>query len=166
MRLLSFFLLFFIFANTSLAQKRKPYNCTIKVTSTKDYCGGARPSEELLENLRQPKPLPATTFYVIAGLQNKKDVKVIKKVITDSNGKFRLKLRKATYSIISEEQMQPFQTNPSIAYYTWDLSCLRKKWQEPLLKLQIGTTKNATINIHSNCFFNLPCGTFTGALPP
>src|SRR5687767_1074593 len=43
---------------------------TVKVTVTTPYCGGPRPTEEVLELTRKPRPLISQTFYVKEGMTN------------------------------------------------------------------------------------------------
>lgn len=60
--------------------------CTLKVAYTQTYCGGARPSQVMLDTLAQPKPLVQTTIVLLNG---KKKIKVK----TDSKGRAVVDLR-------------------------------------------------------------------------
>lgn len=37
---------------------------TLEITQTDDYCGGAVPPEEILEEMRTPRPMPEQTIYI------------------------------------------------------------------------------------------------------
>lgn len=136
----------------------------IKCTQTSDYCGGARPSEEMLEELQQPKPIVSDTFYIVKGKTN--TFKIFKKVVTDKNGFIRLKLPKGTYSIYTKAQMQPFKAKQNTDIQTWDNECLRKMHKTPLAIFNAANKKVVSFNLHQKCFYNLDCGTYSGPLPP
>src|ERR1051326_4628541 len=61
-------------------------------SQTYPYCGGARPTPEILEQLSQPKPVIGKKFHVIKGEKNSADRKIILSFTTDSSGNFSFKL--------------------------------------------------------------------------
>jgi len=63
------------------------------VTFTNQYCGGARPSEQLLAEYATPQNFVNTTIY----LKKKKGGKVIYKIVTDKNGKFKKCIKPGKY---------------------------------------------------------------------
>ena len=63
------------------------------LTFTNQYCGGARPSEEILAEHDRPQNFVSTTFY----LKRKKGGKVIYKIVTDSEGNFKKCIKPGKY---------------------------------------------------------------------
>src|SRR4051812_11044433 len=76
-----------------------------KVTQTSSYCGGARPSEEMMEQYNKPKPYAGKIFYVRKGKENNKKA-VVLKFISDSAGNFSFQLPAGSYCIIQQEQLK------------------------------------------------------------
>jgi L-rhamnose isomerase len=63
------------------------------ITYTNRYCGGARPSEEMLTEYATPKNFVSTTIY----LKRKKGGQVIYKIVTDKDGKFKKCIKPGKY---------------------------------------------------------------------
>lgn len=71
---------------------------TIEMTITKDYCGGAAPSEEMLKELTSSKPLLNEKFYIV--LKDEAGILLSETVhTTDETGKLTLKIKKGMYGI-------------------------------------------------------------------
>jgi hypothetical protein len=97
------FLLFILIITTlSSCAQRKPqfYKVSGTVTATYSYCGGARPSDEMLAELNRPKPMAEKKLFVKAGNSNSKNEAIIKSFNTDAYGRFNIELPKGTYCII------------------------------------------------------------------
>jgi hypothetical protein len=157
----------------SVWAKRKPVEAyttiTGKVTTTADYCGGARPSEEMLEQLRTPKPAIRRTIYIKYGSVNTENTRLIKKVMTDSNGLFTVKLKKGyTYQFLEEWQCLNFKMPQQTQWVKWDEKCFRERYATPNYVLNTKKTKQniITFNYHQPCFYNPYCGNYSGPLPP
>jgi hypothetical protein len=94
-----FFLLFSInvFAqDTTSAPSPPPPSCNLvqgTLTYTNRYCGGARPSEEMLADYATPQNLAKTIIY----LKRRKGGKVIYKIAGDKDGKFKKCIKPGTY---------------------------------------------------------------------
>lgn len=148
------------------AQRKIYYPIRIQVTETSDYCGGAAPSEHELEERRRPQPYVHQTFYLISGKQNKYKARIIKKVVTNDSGYCDIKLPKGVYSLIEEYQTHPFLPKQNDQYTIWDNDCLRMKWKQPLLVLNVVKSNHLTVNVHRHCFYRLDCMQYNGPLPP
>jgi hypothetical protein len=171
------FLFLLLILSTSLfaAKKSKSKMVVIEgfVTQTSDYCGGAAPSEEMLENLRKPVPLAEKVLYIRIGAKNKPTRSgqnpIYKKVVTDANGKFSVKLKSnVTYCFIEGWKAKPFKVPANTAYIVWDAACLYEKYVNADLVIKVSKSKNEVvkINYHQPCFFRPYCGTYSGPLPP
>lgn len=139
------------------------------VTSTEDYCGGARPSDELLQDLGTPKPFANKVIYVKMGTVNKSSNKTIKKLKTDAKGGFSVMLNAGTtYYFVEEWKAKVFVTPKYSPEVVWDIQCLRKRYASPdyVLKVKNGKNPEVQINYHQNCSHNPYCGQYSGPLPP
>jgi hypothetical protein len=145
---------------TVQAQKIK---VTIQCTLTADYCGGAAPTDEMLENLAKPKPLAQQEFYIVKGTKNTN--KVYQKIVTDDDGKIKLNLPKGVYSVFSAEQLKKFVPKQNTENYVWDNACLLRLHQQPLLKFDTRKKTKHTFNMHKKCFYSQDCGTYSGPMP-
>jgi hypothetical protein len=115
------FLAFFIFPFFTNAQDTVPpaappvsSSCNMvqgTVTYTNRYCGGARPGEEILAEYATPKNFVSTTIY----LKRKKGGKVIYKIVTDKDGKFKKCIKPGKYFLymsIYYNKKLPLNFNP------------------------------------------------------
>jgi len=139
-----------------------------QVTQTSDYCGGAMPSPQILESLKQPQPLSNKTLCVKQGKTNDPKKPILLTVSSDSNGFFSFKLPMGTYCLIEEEKTHPFVAPENTEYMTWDLNCLRERYRSADLIFTVKAKGNQLIkiNFHQPCFYKPYCGEYTGPLPP
>ena len=164
-------LLFFVLllTNSHLATSQT-YAIKGTVQQTSPYCGGAKPTQEIIENLAIPKPFANKLFYIRQGKKNNTRNKILKKFTTDSNGNFSFKLPKGVYSIIVEEQLQPIKSKDYInRFQTVDDSCLQAWWQKPYYVLIVQkNNKPLLFTFHHRCYINndIPCITYTGPKHP
>ncbi len=111
------------------------------VSFTTRYCGGARPSQEILDRNKTSKIYKNTTFKLINSSNNKEYL-----FKTDSLGNFSLTIKKGMYNlyptlIFSDENKIGF-----------DHKC--EKWQVTNIgEITIGNIKNINHNFIVNC----PC---------
>src|SRR5687768_11984069 len=77
------------------------------VTQTSSYCGGARPSEEILEEYNKPKPYIGKVLHVREGKDNVSGGKVVLRIVTNDSGYFSGSLPPGSYCIVQEEQLKP-----------------------------------------------------------
>jgi hypothetical protein len=172
-------LLIFFFGISAglLAQKTggiKPPRVTVKgkLMQTNSYCGGAKPSEEMLEQIQKPVPYANKVFYVRKGKVNSTKAEVIASFTTDVNGEFSFMITPGTYSIIQEKQLKALKSSDlqSKDHQVVDAKCMKEWWTKPYYVLEV-KTESITIpewSIHHPCFVkgDIPCMSYDGPMPP
>jgi hypothetical protein len=172
-RCLVFCALCFSYLLTSAQKTKKPvYRVSGKVVQTSEYCGGARPTEEMEAEFALQKPYPGKVLYVKKGNKNSLKKPVLFKFISNEAGEFSFDLPAGEYVILQEEQLdcldiKKFKTNE---YTTVDEACLKTWWKTPLKMLVI---KKSAVNdllfaFHHPCFVqgDVPCLRYNGPTPP
>ena len=81
-----------LFVSSDLCRYKVKFDVSILVTSTQSYCGGARPTDEMMQELNTPKPLPEKKLYIRKGKENSLKEPIIKEVVTNAAGKIDLKI--------------------------------------------------------------------------
>jgi hypothetical protein len=146
-------------------------------TENSAYCGGARPSQEILADLERPIPTANKVLYLKKGSSNITKQKKLIKVITNANGQFNFLLAPGKYCIVGSDKIDTkyFQllvtkySKDSKTYKAIDKKCLTEWLMEPLHSFEVKSSNNDTIKIHYTkpCDWNsIPCAQFTGAIPP
>jgi hypothetical protein len=146
-------------------------------TESSAYCGGARPSQEIMANLERAIPTANKILYLKKGTLNIIKQKKLFRVMTDTNGQFNFKLAPGKYYIVGSDKIDTkyFQFllskygKESKTYKAIDKKCLNSWLAEPLYSFEVKSSNNDTIKIHYTkpCDWNnLPCTQFTGPLPP
>ena len=82
------------------------------------YCGGAAPSEELLNYLATERPSANSKFYIRKGNINKPGEEIYKVIHTDANGFFTTELPKGKYIAITAEKFNA-ETLPQMEGCGW-----------------------------------------------
>jgi hypothetical protein len=145
---------------------------TVKVTYTSPYCGGARPSDQMLEDSKKPKPLPGQLFYVKPGKENSMSVNALAQAETDTSGKMVFKLPLGKYMLLLPVQTVEMDTNSYVTnqYYRYDRKCLIEWWKKPVIVFDVYHSGESTVNVHltKKCFLNgwSPCEYYIGPKPP
>lgn len=165
-------LLFSLFNSGVFAQtKGRPtwVNIRGRIYQTESYCGGAKPSEEQLQILNTPRPLASKTIYIKIGRRNANGTPVYRKVVTDGEGRFQIKLKAGTtYCFVEDWKGEPFQAPQNTEFVTWDIACLKDRYSTPDFILAVKKSKNPVVKItyHKPCFYRPYCGQYSGPLPP
>ena len=159
------------FVHCHRAKKSKAYLISGLVEQTSSYCGGARPSQEMLDKLARPKVYPNKKFYIRQGKINRTEAKIVTRFTTDSTGKFTIQLKPGTYSIIVEEQLYSVDPNKyENENQQVDRKCLDEWWAKSYYLLVIKNKNIIDLNFvfHHRCFVrsDIPCITYKGPLPP
>lgn len=145
---------------------------TIKVTTTTPYCGGARPSDEILFDSRKPKPLKGQLFHLKEGTTNSLKTKELAQQVTDTAGTLVFKLIPGKYMLLLPEQMVAMDTTAfkDNRYYKFDRKCLHDWWKKPVLLLEVtrGEGNLFTLHFDRKCFVSgwSPCESYVGPPPP
>lgn len=150
------------------------YTVTGSIYVTSDYCGGANPPEELLENLQIPKPYPGKKIFIRSGTKNDFDQPILYALTTDSAGLFSFQLPAGSYCIVDEYRVRRGFTDslfvdkvPQVKIT--DHWCIKQWLEEGLLLFKVekkGVVLDR-ITIHQRCFVHegIPCLEYTGPLP-
>jgi hypothetical protein len=142
-----------------LGQKTK---IEIEVKSSAQYCGGAQPSEEVMQDLTTPKPLADAVFIVV------KDKKIIATVTSDKAGKLKFKLKKGDYKIY-ESWRYTLQTPNNMGADMFDKTCLVAEWEKVYADLRV---EKKTFTYKENyplvqiCNWMVPCLNVEVPVPP
>ena len=144
------------------------------VTGTSIYCGGARPTGEMLAQLATPRPIGNKKIYIKKGNVNLFSSKVVLELTTDTSGKFHAKLSPGKYLIVDEEKKDTVYYNKLLkehsqqtkSYQPIDTACLKEWFMKPGVTFEVKNSeiKNISVNFQKNCDF-LPCAQFRGPYP-
>jgi hypothetical protein len=116
------------------------------------YCGGARPSPEILAKYEKPFPYANKKLVMIAS-NGKTDT-----VITDANGKLTLKLKDGTYKLY--ESWRYYKKTPDgSGRENYDSSCLAQRWEKVDVSIEIKKRKSKITNEidQAYCPHTIPC---------
>ena len=108
--------------------KGKMYILTGTITQTTQYCGGAQPAQEMLNDLEKPQPLADKILWIRSGKANNLS-KPLLKTKSDSYGNFTIILPAGKYCIIEESKGKRFVPKSDDEVYEWDNDCLKKAGQ-------------------------------------
>ena len=175
MRAISYVTIFFLGMSLMFACRShrpsgaKTFRVTGSATQTSVYCGGARPSDEMMESYSRPKPYPKKKLVVqMAGDHRALPLQVV----TNDSGYFFLDLPAGTYRIFQEEQMNPpaLSSLNKPGFVHIDSVCFEKWKIEPLSEIVLSDrdTVSVNINFHRPCFIagDIPCQHYIGPMPP
>ncbi len=138
-----------------------------KVVQTSNYCGGANPSEEILEFLRKEKSFPNKEVFVRAGSVNAIKQTILQKFTSDAEGNFKILLPPGDYCFIDDSKKGIWKVPdftkenqnlaPSEHYRLTSEECLKQWWQtcDKTLKVEKQNLKAIVIKYHRGC--NPPC---------
>lgn len=160
---------FLVFIQISCAQ-RKPQLYTVAgtVTATYAYCGGARPSAEMLAELNRPKPMANKKLFIKSGAINTANETVIKSFETDANGYFKIELAKGSYCVVDEIKSGAFKLPATDSLHKWDANCLKKEYERCDYQLNVSTKTMDSVKVtfFIPCQWDSPCLDYSGPLPP
>jgi hypothetical protein len=141
------------------------------------YCGGARPSDQMLLDLEKMTPLTSTQFYIKSGHINDPSAPAIYSSITDEEGLAFVQLKPGNYLLVFEDKQDWSQFNSwkdsfAVAQESFsaiDTMCLRQWIQIPEAVFQVHADSTPVIELvrPDKCFWNnIPCIEYTGSIPP
>lgn len=141
------------------------------VTKSGSYCGGARPTDEMLEQIERSIPYADLKLYIRKGNRNSLDSPVIDSTITNEKGEFKLELNSGSYVLLFKNQLDKsifneLEKNTNIQIV--DQDCLNSWWENGLKLINTETDQNLTFHFKKRCFLpeGIPCLNYTGPYPP
>jgi hypothetical protein len=148
-----------------------------RLKQTAAYCGGARPSDEMLAELAMPKPLANVQFYVKSGSINDPNAPALISSFSDHEGVAFVPLKPGKYLVVFEDKQDWTQynqwkkqfENSTDAHSPVDTLCLRKWIQEPEAVFEVRVDSALVVEIiqKQKCFWNaVPCLEYVGSIPP
>lgn len=151
------------------------YKVEVMVTQTSSYCGGARPSEEILQELNTLKPASGLTIYIGKGNSNH-GVDFVVSSKTDELGKVSVELSEGIYYIVFDNKTAAYKESLLTTYGTEtkdysaiDITCLESWFATPEITFHVQKNNLRTIvlNHHIPCSWSaIPCVNYRGPLPP
>ena len=137
------------------------YAVSGKMEMTGTYCGGAAPSQHILDRLKQKKPLTGYQLYIRKGNINQPNAPIIADATTDENGTFTFHLPPGEYLLLSAEQLdkksiRSWYENEDIVIK--DPKCLEQWWQDGLTKITVKNRPVEDIYLHFRKQCSLPLG--------
>lgn len=148
LKMIAFFFIIGITFN-SCSQTKINFKFTFKMP----YCGGAKPTPEILAQAEKPQLLTNQKIYFKNLKTNKVD-----SVITNQNGEVSKALKTGKYELI--EPWRYLKATPDGDLITkYDETCLKEQWAKSFYTLIVGkkSKKTETINIDYDCPHNFPC---------
>lgn len=147
------FLLFFsvLLFNTSLFGQKITF--TFSIAQSIPYCGGAAPTQEVMDETQKIKPYANKTFFIY------KKGKCVDSTTSNELGVFTVKLAKGSYNLY--ERWKKVKTGPwgdDIAEY--DKLCLEKEWKKVDVKISLSKAKKSIVSNMTSaalCFWQYPC---------
>ena len=155
--------------------KEKKISVEITATQTSAYCGGVRPSPDILKELQNPKPLMRKRLFIKRGDKNMFSSKIFIEACTDSSGKIQLMLLPGKYFIVDELKKDTSYYKTLIRKYSKasknhsaiEKECLKSWYEQPDMVFEIinSDMKNLNLNFHKPCDWKeIPCIQYNGPL--
>lgn len=163
---------------TSLQKTNKPriFKVSGKIVRTGSYCGGAAPTQEIMDEINTPKPCARQKLYVRRGKMNDLTGKIILVFTSDSVGNFSFSLPSGVYSIVNEKKKDrkfvksilKQYTAESKNYQATDKKCLDEwlKTPDATLEIKEGSVNDFVITFHDECKWHVPCTEYKGPFRP
>jgi hypothetical protein len=153
---------------TANQHRKQKFLVTGSIRQTVSYCGGAEPTQQILDSCNTPRAVPYAKLFVKLGKTNVGRAAVIETIKADAKGNFSVRLPPGSYCLVEEWKSKPFKLPAISANKTVDSACLRNLYNTCDYELKI-TKKNIShveIIFHRTCSYNQPCISYRGPLPP
>jgi hypothetical protein len=144
--------LFITLVSTAIgfAQKKE---VGLQLVYTQQYCGGARPSREMEEELQKPRPYALRKVYVVSDKGKATCAK------TDKQGKLIIKLKPGNYKVF-ERWRYKHEAPGDLPKKQLDKNCLQSEWNRELFRLEVTPDKTNVMQnyeIVEYCPALMPC---------
>lgn len=152
--------LFILLSTLFLATSCKTQiSLSFTVTYTQPYCGGAKPTPEIVEESNQPKPYPNFKLFFVSK-KGKLD-----SAVTDDKGLLKITLKNGTYKIMEGWKLKKGTPNGQ-PLSDYKLECLKTQWSKELQtfsivkgKVLVTKTNPQPLKVHLDlpCDYAVPC---------
>lgn len=154
--------------------KGKMQTVSGKVMLTKSYCGGAAPSHEMLEEMRQPHPYSGLKLIFKNGNENTLRPKMTFETTTKADGTYEIEIPSGTWCILhpwqADESELNHYRNLNSPEMQVDVDCLESNWHACLRIVEIfdAPLESVDFEFHESCFhpIGIPCLNYSGPMPP
>jgi hypothetical protein len=119
---------------------------SLKLTYTSNYCGGARPTEEMENGASKPRAYADRSVIIIS------EKGKIDSVRTNSEGVLKKKLRAGSYKLFEPWRYNLF-TPENLPIDAFDRECLKNEWQKQMFQVTISKEEVKTISVTPIIFF-------------
>jgi len=138
-----------------------------KIVQTSDYCGGAAPTQEMIDKIGMETHFPDKELYIREGNFNLLSKPIIKDFLSDKYGKFEISLPQGEYCIIEKIKKEDFkipdftelnkQLPPNSQYIIQSEQCFKEWWGtcDRLLSVNNQGIEDFVIKFHHSC--EQPC---------
>lgn len=132
------------------AQKK---SVTLELSYLEPYCGGARPSDEIIAEAQKPKPYAGKKLILLSA-SGKADT-----LVTDAKGKLKVKLKRGDYTLVEIWRYYKKSCNGAPLEH-FDADCLKVEWAKTIALISVGKKKTKisfTGELTNYCEWNIPC---------
>ena len=137
------------------------------------YCGGARPSQEMLDEFENPVPLMRYTIYIKKGTENSPSAVLVDSTKTDEYGNYSFSLPPGAYTLVSYTQLNKACLNDVVSQQyivIADQACLDDWYKKGLIQFTVKDQAIANLDylITKACDIpdGIPCLNYTGPARP
>jgi|LauGreDrversion4_2_1035121.scaffolds.fasta_scaffold01141_4 hypothetical protein len=167
---LIFLFLFPIFLHAQKSNKVSVKKQTILfyITQTNDWCGGMRPSDDMVKDLNSPKSLSNKWIFIKKKLIGKLliDLPVIDSFESNENGEIKCSLSYGNYQVVEawnkdrnvyESTLEKYRF-PSDITDTIDKKCFDKVFNQPYYQFKVSKLSKSKqihkLNFHKTCNYS------------
>lgn len=143
----------------------KKYTVSGSVLEQRQYCGGARPAEEILH----PKPAPAggIKLYIRKSSSNETGKPIVDSLVSAADGTFSIQLPSGTYCFVEAAKKNALVMPQNDQFNTYDTACFRKNYNTCDFSVDVKSdVSKIEIVLERRCAWNRPCVQYRGPLPP
>lgn len=147
---LNIFVLFLILATNASCQKKMH---KIKISYIQPYCGGARPSPEMVADGEKLRPYTGKTIIIVSEKGKVDSAK------TDNEGYLNKKLAPGKYKLFEPWRFHK-KTQTGEPQKDFDKDCLKAEWSKHFMEVVVtktALTQKSDNPIIQNCSWDAPC---------
>lgn len=146
-------ILILVFVSTALFSCSQKKLVSTQINFMQPYCGGARPTPEIIADAEKPKPYANKTIVFVSTKGKVDSAK------TNDSGMLNLKLKSGTFKLYEAWRYYKKATG-GLVVSDFDVECLKTEWKKEIKEIVV-TKKEIKIldknEIVEVCPSNLPC---------